>query len=140
MSQSSSLRRANVGQKFGGQTYGGQTWRLEQDRAAAHLAVQLVSYAFGVPASCIEADTRGSPEAAAARHMAMYLLHVALGFSLARVALAFGRDRSTASYACRLVEERRDNAEIDSLIAALEAALREAPPPGRRVALGERRS
>jgi hypothetical protein len=50
----------------------------------------------------------------------MYLAHVALGQPLTRVAAGFGRDRSTVAYACRRIEEQRDNAAFDAALAGLE--------------------
>jgi chromosomal replication initiation ATPase DnaA len=101
-----------------------------RDRAAARLAMNLAAYACHVEPEEVLARTRRSVEAAAARQLAMYLAHVALRMSLARVALAFGRDRSTVAHACRLMEDRREDPAIDAQIDVLEELLREAPPPG----------
>jgi chromosomal replication initiation ATPase DnaA len=49
--------------------------------------------------------------------------------SLARVAIAFDRDRSTVAHACHIIEDRRDDPEFDAWIESLEDALRETPPP-----------
>ena len=99
------------------------------DRARAQLALQTVAYAFGVPADEIDAPTRGSSRAALARQAAIYLTHVAFELSLARTAAAFGRDRSTAAYACHRTEDRRDDAQFDAKLDDLEACLRAAPSP-----------
>jgi chromosomal replication initiation ATPase DnaA len=56
----------------------------------------------------------------------MYLAHVACAASLAAVGRAFGRDRTTASHACRRIEDRRDDAAFDALVASLESYVREA--------------
>lgn len=109
------------------------------DRAAARLAAELVGYATGVAADEIVGQTRGSAEAAYARQIAMYLTHVAFEMSLNRVAIAFGRDRSTVAHACHLVEDRRDDEELDALLDRLEQALRETPAP-RRLAIPRERS
>ncbi len=61
----------------------------------------------------------------------MYLCHVAFELSLARVAVAFGRDRSTVAHACHMIEDRRDEIRFDIWIGGLEAMLRDAPEPGR---------
>ena len=53
--------------------------------------------------------------------------HVAFELPLSRVALAFGRDRSTAAHACHRIEDRRDDRAFDDYMDALEAALRTAP-------------
>lgn len=106
------------------------------DEAAARLAIQLVSYALGVPAPRIEEAPRGAPDAAFSRQLAMYLCHVAFAMSGTRVGVAFRRDRSTACHAFRVVEDRRENALMDSLIAAMEETLRAAPAPHWRAELG----
>lgn len=98
--------------------------------AAARLAADLTSYALGVPAEEIMTAGRGRPSAVLARQIAMYLCHTGCTLSLARVAAAFGRDRSTVAHACRLIEDKRDEPTFDGWIGALENALREAPPRG----------
>ncbi|MBU2605776.1 MAG: hypothetical protein KKC43_07790 [Alphaproteobacteria bacterium] len=60
---------------------------------------------------------------ARARHIAIYLTHVALGMSLARVARAFGRDRSTVAYACHLIEDKRDDRDFDDWLEQLPMGL-----------------
>lgn len=102
----------------------------ERDRAAAHMAMQAASYATGVSMADIALQTRGAAKAAAARQLAMYLTHVGFEMSLARVALAFGRDRSTVSHACHTVEDRRDDPAFDACVSALEEMLQAAPAPG----------
>jgi hypothetical protein len=51
----------------------------------------------------------------------MYLAHVTLGLSYSEIGRAFGRDRTTAAHACRLVEERRDDPAIDAMLTSLES-------------------
>lgn len=99
-----------------------------EDAAAAELAANVVSYALGISAATIVDDGRGSPQAAFARQLAMYLCHVAFELSLARVAVAFGRDRSTVAHACHAIEDRRDDDHFDLWVNALEAMMRAAPP------------
>lgn len=101
------------------------------DAARARLAQQAAAYAFGVSIEEIAAPTRGSARASLARQVAIYLTHVAFELSLGRVAAAFGRDRSTAAYACHRVEDRRDDARFDCFMDELEACLRCAPGPER---------
>ena len=50
----------------------------------------------------------------------MYLCHTAFERSLARVAIAFGRDRSTVAHACHAIEDRREDPHFDDWIDALE--------------------
>ena len=99
------------------------------DEACARLAAGVAGYALGVSEEEIVDCTRGSSEVAFARQVAMYLCHTGFERSLARVAIAFGRDRSTVAHACHMIEDRRDEPQFELWIAALEAMLREAPPP-----------
>ena len=78
--------------------------------------------AFAVPVEELTAPTRRSPYVAFARQTAMYLAHVALGLSYTEVAGGFDRDRTTAAYACRLVEERREDPAVDAVLGSLEQA------------------
>lgn len=100
-----------------------------RDEAAARLAASVASYGLNVGIEEIMEEKRGSAAAAFARQLAMYLCHVAFEFSLARVAAAFGRDRSTVGHACHRIEDRRDDPRFDAWIAALETMLRDAPAP-----------
>jgi hypothetical protein len=78
--------------------------------------------AFSVPVGELNASSRRSADVAFARQSAMYLAHVAFGLNYSEVARAFGRDRTTAAYACQLVEQRRDDPTIDALLGLLEDA------------------
>lgn len=102
---------------------------LGRDRAAARLAADVASYVLDVPADEIVDLKRGTVAAAFARQVAAYLCHVGFEMSLARVAVAFGRDRSTIAYACHAIEDRREDVEFDAWISGLEAMLRQAPHP-----------
>ncbi len=99
------------------------------DAAAARLAVSVAAYALNVPLEEVTRRDRGRARAAFARQVAMYLCHVGFEFSLARVASAFGRDRSTVAHACHAIEDRREQPHFDRWINALEAMLRGAPKP-----------
>lgn len=54
------------------------------------------------------------------RQIAMYVCHVSLGISLSDIGQAFGRDRTTVSHACGVVEDRRDDPAFDDFVSALE--------------------
>lgn len=95
--------------------------RRDEDRA--YLAGALVAYALGLKQEDVLSAERGTPVHARARHIAMYLTHAACGMSLARVARAFGRDRSTVSHACRLVEDYREDADFDTWVEQLSSGL-----------------
>ena len=55
----------------------------------------------------------------------MYLAHVMLGRSLSEVGDAFGRDRTTVSYACALIEDLREDPEFDAFVTRLEQVIDE---------------
>ena len=88
------------------------------------IAQRVVAQAFGVTVGEIRASTRRQPHVALARQIAMYLSHVVFKMSLAQVAEAFGRHRSTASHALHLVENLRDDPQLDRTVGYLEALLR----------------
>ncbi len=67
--------------------------------------------------------SRCRADAARARQLAMYLTHVVLGQSLTAVGAAFGRDRTTVSYACALIEDMRDDQAFDADVTRLETLL-----------------
>ncbi len=101
----------------------------EEARDLQHAAfvVQLVASYTGIGAREIASTARKCAAVARARQMAMYLVHVAFAWPLGRVAAIFGRDRSTISYACRRVEDLRDDAVFDTVLQRLEGCVRAAP-------------
>lgn len=96
----------------------------KRDEDRAYLAGALVAYALGLKSEAVLSQERGTPVHARARHIAMYLTHTACGMSLSRVARAFGRDRSTISHACRIIEDYREDADFDTWIEQLSAGIR----------------
>ncbi len=98
-----------------------------RDRLTVGFVTHLVSLATGVPAAEIAAPRRASHTAVRARQLAIYLTHITFHWSLARVAFAFGRDRTTCGHACRKIEDLRENEAFDRRLAELEACLRQAP-------------
>ena len=85
------------------------------DREAEHL-LELVAAERGVPAALLA-------RIAEARQIAMNLMHVVLRRKYADIGAFFGRDRTTVSHACALIEDRRDNSRFDAGVSRLEAAL-----------------
>ncbi len=102
------------------------TINRKQDGDLAKLAAGLVGFSLDKPADLILTDGRGPADAAFARQVAMYAVYVSFGVSLARVAAAFGRDRSTVAHACHLVEDRRDDPVLDAWLDHLDRTLKEA--------------
>lgn len=54
------------------------------------------------------------------RQVAIYLSNVSFGISMRQLAMMFNLNRSTISYACRTVEERRDDGRYDRFLVATE--------------------
>ena len=96
----------------------------------------VVAHVYGVPLDTLMAATRKNRRAAEARQVSMYLAHVVLHMSHRQIARGFGRDRTTARYACRQIEELREDPELDRLVTWLEALLRERGLDRRRDGVG----
>lgn len=75
---------------------------------------------FGITADELACGSRGSPRASLARQVAMYLCHVGFALTFEGIGRLFHRDRTTVAYACRVIEERREDVWFDSRISALE--------------------
>jgi chromosomal replication initiation ATPase DnaA len=82
-----------------------------------------VAYEKNVPIRLLTHKSRSQKSAARARQLAMYLSHVIFGRSLAEIGEAFGRDRTTVSYACARIEDMRDDPHFDEEVCALERQL-----------------
>ena len=89
-------------------------------RTAEKRLLRAVETAFAVSRDELHAASRGRCDVAFARQAGMYLARVALGMTLADAGHLFGRDRTTASHACRLVEDLRDDAGLDALLHKME--------------------
>ncbi len=106
-----------------------------EDAAAARLAAGVVEYGLNIPAEEILSGGRGTASAAFGRQLAMYLCHVGFALSLARVAVAFRRDRSTVAHAVRAIEDKREEPQFELWVSALEMMLQQAPAPISGVAM-----
>ena len=100
--------------------------RARETHIGPGLAEAVISQIYGIPVQELRARTRRGARVAFARQVAMYLVHVVYGLSLTEVAEAFGRDRTTVSHACHLVEDMRDNPVFDRQLSQMELVLREA--------------
>lgn len=100
--------------------------------AQVALTQEMIACALDVSIAEMRAPTRRRAPVAHARQIAMYLMHVAFGFSLSAVGRHFGRDRTTAAHACRQIEDRRDDQDFDLLLDRLEYAVRTMPLSGLR--------
>ena len=98
------------------------------------LCEKTVALALDIPVSRVQSRTRCSAEATLARQIAMYLCHTTFSLLLTEIGLHFSRDRTTVSYACAMIEDRRDDPAFDAMITQLESILVEAR---NAVALGD---
>jgi chromosomal replication initiation ATPase DnaA len=95
-----------------------------RDPLRAGMTQIVVAHAFCVPLDDIRASSRGAPQAAFARQIAMYLAHIVFSMDMQTVALRFHRDRSTVCHAVQRVEAMRDDPELNRTLGWLEATLR----------------
>ncbi|NGP18661.1 helix-turn-helix domain-containing protein [Devosia aurantiaca] len=93
------------------------------DQRKIERVIELVAREYDVSKLLILHHSRCRASAARARQVAMYLSHVVLGQSLVDVGRAFGRDRTTVSHACGLIEDQRDDLEFDARLDRFEAIL-----------------
>lgn len=96
------------------------------DEHSMRLAAGLTGYALQIPSEHILSTQQRDHRIARARQVAMYLAHVGLGMSLARIGYALGRDRSTVAYGCHRIEDFRDDPDIDAWLDLMEDKLKEA--------------
>jgi chromosomal replication initiation ATPase DnaA len=88
-----------------------------------YLVQKVVVDAAAVSLAELQAPTRGSAQVARARQRVMYLAHTVFGLRISAIARECNRHHSTVAYACRLVEEQRDDPAVDRTITALEEKL-----------------
>jgi chromosomal replication initiation ATPase DnaA len=87
---------------------------------SCHDVIALVARQKNVPIPVLMHRRRNLLPIARARQLAMYLSHVVLGRTLAEIGEVFGRDRTTVSYACALIEDMRDDPQFDDEVLGLE--------------------
>jgi chromosomal replication initiation ATPase DnaA len=104
----------------------GKVLRFEPQRADSRgwRLVELVAASRGLRATDLIGPDRGKARIALARQLAMYLMHTHYRRIYSEVGRFFGRDRTTVSHACGLIEEMREVPEFDEWVERLEAALR----------------
>jgi len=89
----------------------------------AGIIAEVVSASLNVDLTEILSSRRCRRGVSLARQISMYLAHTVYEIPMRRIARAYGRDRTTVSYACRVVEEMRDEPRFDAIVGAIEAAL-----------------
>jgi uncharacterized membrane protein YtjA (UPF0391 family) len=114
-------RLGNGGQPDGDSAAAG--WCGRDEDGAVQFVESLVASAFGIEPGGLRAASRGRARIALARQIAIYLIHTRLGFSFSQTGEVFGRDRTTAAHACRIVENSRDEPGFDATLDCLEHAV-----------------
>lgn len=100
-------------------------------QGACDVVISLVAQQKNLPVHLLTHRSRSRLPAARARQLAMYLAHVVLGRSLTEIGEAFGRDRTTVSYACALIEDMRDDPRFDAEVEGLERQLEAGAEQGK---------
>lgn len=90
---------------------------------ACECIVDLAAAFFNIPGRELRRPGRSPEEVTRVRQIAMYLAHVMLGLPMGEVGKAFGKERTTVMHACHLVEDMRDDIELDAIICRLERVI-----------------
>ena len=111
----------------------------EACKVIARMSMEIACEAYGLSHTELAGPGRGGNFQVLARQTAMYLAHIVGQLTLNETALYFGRDRSTVSYACMNIEDRRDSPVFNLQLEYMENRLRaridafrgfdRAPPP-----------
>jgi chromosomal replication initiation ATPase DnaA len=96
--------------------------RMEICEAVIDLAAAL----FDIDGRELRRPGRSPLAVARVRQIAMYVAHVALGLPMGEIGRGFGRDRTTVVHACHLIEDMRDDAEFERIVATCERVVRAA--------------
>lgn len=117
------MRQGRLRRRRGGRLTRAVAAQMTRDEAARRV-LDLVAQLRGVSRSEMLSQRRCGNEVAAARQLAMYLVHTLLGRSYLEVAGLFGRDRTTVSYACARIEDRREEkSPFEHEVEAIEIAV-----------------
>jgi hypothetical protein len=88
--------------------------------AACDGVIDLAAMLFGVSGKELRSPSRSTLAVSRVRQIAMYAAHVTLGFTMGHVGQGFGRDRTTVLHACHQIEDMREDAEFDRIVARVE--------------------
>lgn len=91
--------------------------------AICDAVIDIAAALFNVSGRELRHPGRSSLSVSRVRQIAMYVTHVALGLSMRDVGQGFGRDRTTVLYACHQIEDMRDDAEFDGIVAMTERVM-----------------
>ena len=100
--------------------------RGEQIIADCEGVIDIAAVMFNVNGRELRYPGRAAPAVSRVRQIAMYVAHVALGYSMREVGDGFSRDRTTVLHACHSVEDLRDDADFDMMVTAMERVVRAA--------------
>lgn len=119
------VRRQNAAREAAAEREGtGQELIAERRRdevvARCDAVIDLMAALFGVPSKELRRLGRTGNDICRLRQIAMYVAHVVLRFNMSEVGRGFGRDRTTVLYACHTVEDLRDDADFDRIVALAE--------------------
>lgn len=93
------------------------------DLGVGNLVIRLVATLERVKVDDLTRTSRGKADICLARQIAMYLMHTVFSCPYHRVAAFFGRDRTTISHACKLIEDARDDVDFDRRLEVMENLL-----------------
>lgn len=97
--------------------------QLERHERYLADTIVTVCHMLDAPAQHMLSNIRGRMDIARVRQVCMYILHTETGLSLTQVGSLMGRDRSTISHACHVVEDMRDEVEFDDSCTEIAAAV-----------------
>ncbi len=100
-----------------------QTIRKVALKNNSEVVGSVVSSIFKISKDQIFSPDRGKASVALARQIAMYLTHIICGHSFTDIGCFFGRDRTTVSHACQLIEDKREDPEIDWSLDLMEHSI-----------------
>jgi len=95
------------------------------NKLIARMAREVVCEGYGISHVEFSARNRGAAYLVLARQTAMYLTHVVGQLTLNEVAGLCRRDRTTVSYGCSIIEDRRDSPIFDVQLDYMEKRLRQ---------------
>ena len=95
-------------------------FREEDAIAICDGIVDLLAIFFNVSSRQLRSSRRTSMPIARVRQIGMYIAHVTLGLKMSAVGAGFGRDKSTVVHSCHTIEDLRDDADFDLIVARME--------------------
>lgn len=75
---------------------------------------------FNISSKELRQGGRSASHISRVRQIAMYVTHTILRLSMKEVGRGFGRDRTTVVYACKTIEDLRDDPDFESVLAMTE--------------------